>query len=312
MAVVLKDGVKRTVPSAWPRTLIIDTRVLVCAPSVLTRSGFGEMMAMFTAPADWRLAAELGFDEFDPAVVGVFRERAGELLQSSTGLRTGEEEALELLATLLTTSGLAMAVVGKTAPLSGMEHVISHLIDMSAHADGRAVGLHGAQVGVASLVAACVWERLLSDFDPDDLLRPAPPAEQLQRRVHSAFSHLDARGAMAAECWSDYQHKLTSWNHAQDHRRRLANSWQAVRVELAKLAGEPAAIAKALAEVGAPARFGHLDPPLTAATARWAVAASPLMRQRFTVADLAFFTGHWTDEDVAAVLDRAAEVGGGL
>jgi hypothetical protein len=36
------------------------------------------------------------------------------------------------------------------------------------------------------------------------------------------------------------------------------------------------------------------------------------MRRRFTVADLAFFTGHRTDEDVAAVLDHAAEIGGGL
>jgi hypothetical protein len=37
-------------------------------------------------------------------------------------------------------------------------------------------------------------------------------------------------------------------------------------------------------------------------TARWAVANSPLMRQRFGVADLAMLLGAWEDTDVEAVL----------
>jgi hypothetical protein len=36
------------------------------------------------------------------------------------------------------------------------------------------------------------------------------------------------------------------------------------------------------------------------------------MRSRFTIADLAFFAGRWTDDDVNAVLQRAAYLGGGL
>ena len=36
--------------------------------------------------------------------------------------------------------------------------------------------------------------------------------------------------------------------------------------------------------------------------ARWAVANSPLMRQRFGVADLAMLLGAWEDADVEAVL----------
>jgi hypothetical protein len=35
------------------------------------------------------------------------------------------------------------------------------------------------------------------------------------------------------------------------------------------------------------------------------------MRNRFTVADLALFSGNWNDVDVDVVLKRAASLGGG-
>jgi glycerol-1-phosphate dehydrogenase [NAD(P)+] len=126
MAVVLKDGVKRTVPSAWPTELLVDTRVLVDAPQTMTRSGFAEMMAMFTAPADWMLAAAVGLDpRYDRDVIGLFRSRGDELLAAAAAVGRGDPDALELLALLLTQSGLAMGAVARTAPLSGTEHVIA-------------------------------------------------------------------------------------------------------------------------------------------------------------------------------------------
>jgi glycerol-1-phosphate dehydrogenase [NAD(P)+] len=313
LAVILRDGVKRTVPSAWPSVLIIDTQVLADAPPELTRSGFAEMMAMFTAPADWRLAGALGHDgHFDQAVVDLFRFRGDGLLSSATALRTGDKDAVGLLAALLTTSGMAMGAAGGTAPMSGMEHLISHLLDMSAHAGNGGVGLHGAQVGVASLVAACLWERLLTRLEPSDIERDGPGPAELRRAVEAAFVQLDPTGAMAAECWSDCERKLATWRAGRAHRTSVAARWPQLRTELATFVGEPVAIASALAEAGAPTRFGQLDPPVDASRARWAVSSCHLMRDRFTVADFAFLTGHWTADDVDAVLTRAAELGGGL
>src|SRR5260370_530457 len=59
-SVLLRDGVKRTTPSRWPDVLIADTEVLASAPPDLNRAGVGDMMAMFTASADWYLASVLG------------------------------------------------------------------------------------------------------------------------------------------------------------------------------------------------------------------------------------------------------------
>jgi glycerol-1-phosphate dehydrogenase [NAD(P)+] len=312
MAVILKDGVKRTVASSWPAALIIDTRILADAPPAMTAAGFGEMMAMFTAPADWRLAAMAGTDEsFDPAIVELFRPRGELLLAAAPALRKGDETALTLLARLLTGSGLAMGAAGRTAPLSGMEHLISHLLDMSAEADGRRVGLHGSQVGVAALVAACLWERLLDRLGAGDLDWPVPSDETMHEAIAAGFSALDPSGKVAAECWSDCREKLAAWRAAGDRRRALARLSGPEKAELAALVGRPAAIAAALRAAGAPRRFSELDPPVTDERARWAVASCHLMRNRFTVADLAFFAGRWGPDDVGAVLERAADLGAG-
>jgi len=313
MAVILRDGVKRTVPSVWPLVLIVDTQVIADAPPALTRSGFGEMLAMFTAPADWRLASFVGLDpSFSLAVIDLFRPRGDELLNAAGAVAEGDRGALNLLAELLTSSGVAMGAAGRTAPLSGTEHLISHLLDMSAATEGREVGLHGAQVGVAAVVAGCIWERALERLDPGVLASSDafPSVEAIQPRVKEAFRRLDPSGVMGAECWSGYRKKLTAWHERRSHLASL--DWTQVLSELRRLVGNPAEMAAALAKSGAPTRFSRLTPPIDPATARWAVTSCHLMRDRFTVVDLAFLTGSWTDEDVEAVLERAADLGGGL
>lgn len=313
MAVVLKDGVKRTIPSVWPSALIIDTQVLAAAPEEMTRSGLAEMMAMFTAPADWRLAAAAGFDpSYDHRLVRLFRERGEELLAAASQLSTKDGEALDLLATLLTASGMAMGIAGRTAPLSGTEHLISHLLDMSAESAGTRVGRHGAQVGVGAVIAACLWERVLDRVNADQILSDSsiPSPESARSTVEDAFASLDPSGAMGAECWSDYSAKLETWRHGD--RAALAAGWPQLVSELRSLVGDPSRMAAALAAADAPVRFSQLDPAVDGERARWALSSCHLMRNRFTVADLAFLTGNLNDGDIDAVLDRAAEIGGGL
>ena len=55
-SVLLRNGVKRTTATRWPDALLVDTDVLAGAPPELNRAGAGDMMAMFTALADWYLA----------------------------------------------------------------------------------------------------------------------------------------------------------------------------------------------------------------------------------------------------------------
>jgi glycerol-1-phosphate dehydrogenase [NAD(P)+] len=47
MAVLLKDGVKRTIPSRYPTAIISDLRVLASAPKAMTVAGLGDCCARF-------------------------------------------------------------------------------------------------------------------------------------------------------------------------------------------------------------------------------------------------------------------------
>ena len=75
------------------------------------------------------------------------------------------------------------------------------------------------------------------------------------------------------------------------------------------LVASPAVLARALAEARAPARIGELEPPADEETVRWALRALPLMRDRFTVADLRFFAGAWEDATVDVLLARSNILG---
>lgn len=298
MAVILRDGVKRTVPSRWPDVLIVDLQVIADAPPEMNRAGYGELMAMFTAPADWYLATAIGMDDsFDPGVVGLFRDGGPTLLEAAPLIAAGEHGALATLARLMTLSGLAMGVAGRTAPLSGTEHLVSHLIDMTAERAGTPLAFHGAQVGVAAIAVARAWEHVLATFDPDRLLSDEayPAVDVMEGRVRAAFATLDPTGRVADECWRDYRRKLDRWHAVRPAVEAFARAWPTHRDALARIVVPSDVIADALARAGAVGRFADLRPAPPPGVAHSAIRDGHLMRDRFTVADLLHLTGGWDD-----------------
>jgi glycerol-1-phosphate dehydrogenase [NAD(P)+] len=314
-------------------------------------------MAMFTASADWYLAAAMaggarsagsardagdtwearpaGADPpYHAAVTRLTRDYGGRLLELAAALRgepgaltaqpgaltagpgasrTGpaardaDQGSLADLARLLTLSGIGMGVAGSTAPASGMEHAISHLLEMAASARGEPASFHGMQVGVASVVAAATWAHVRRDIAGGALDRPArlPDPDTARDRITRSFAAVDRTGAMAAECFSDYAVKLRRLS-AADPLAGLRESWAEHEAVLDTLLAGPADVARALRLAGLPARFSELPEPVTDQTARWAVASCMLMRQRLSVADLAMLTGSWQDSDIDEVLADAS------
>jgi glycerol-1-phosphate dehydrogenase [NAD(P)+] len=346
-SVLLRHGVKRTTPSRWPDALVIDPAVLHGAPQDLNRAGVGDMMAMFTATADWYLASALagpppprppdhggpaypgtpgtrnraesghpatahpGDPPYHPAVAALVRARGPRLLELAATFSPPETltsevkspDGLAELAGILTLSGIAMGVAGSTAPASGMEHAVSHLLEMATTARGEPGSFHGTQVGVASIVAAQTWAHVLGRIADGGLDRRAalPDADDVAGRIGRAFAAVDPSGAMAAECFADYARKLRRLG-LSDPLATLRASWKAHRVVLDDILIAPGELAAAVRAAGLPARFCDLPEPVDDETARWAVATCPLMRQRLGVADLAMLLGAWQDGDIELVL----------
>ncbi len=269
-SVLLRDGVKRTTPTRWPDALVIDPDVLCGAPAGLNLAGVGDLAAMFTATADWYLAAVLraGGPPYHGEVAALVRPHGDRMLALAGELaglaRRGTPGRLAELARLLTLSGITMGVTGSTAPASGMEHAISHLLEMAATATGGPASPHGTQVGVASITAAATWAHVRDRIAGGALDRPPrlPDPDRAADRITAAFAHLDPTGAMAAECLADYASKLRLLARA-DPLAALRAAWpdhEAVLGSLAGRAGDAgrrAAVGRAAGQVRRPARAGR-------------------------------------------------------
>lgn len=307
VSVVLRNGVKRTVPSRWPDAVIADTTTIREAPAELNSAGLGEVLSLYTAPADWRLAALVGLDDtFHETPRDLLLAFAGDPAEWSRGLAEGDPGAVQRLTQVLAIRGIGTGVAGTTACLSGVEHLVSHMLDMVAAAHGLPIGLHGAQVGVASLAASAAWHLLLDRLEagPPPAFEDHDPAG-LADRVRAAFERVDASGAQGEECWSDYSAKLSAWGAQRDRTQAMLDRWSSHAEEFRGSVPPPENLAAALRSAGAATGPAGLEDWIDEDAYRWALTNCLFMRNRFTVVDLLFLLGWWTERDVEAVLDRA-------
>ncbi|MCP4589804.1 MAG: sn-glycerol-1-phosphate dehydrogenase [bacterium] len=304
LAVLRVDGVKRTLPAQAPDTVVCDLRTLADAPPRMTLAGFGDVLARSVAYGDWYLAHELGMDDGFSEVPGQLLEGAEQtMIDRAERVAAGDSLGVRAVLDGLLLAGMAMSIVNQTAPVSGWEHVISHYLDLTADADRREAALHGAQVGVATLVAARAYERAWPELDPERILRDADPGAW-RRIVQHEFSPLDPTGNMSAEIWRDLEKKLVRWNRSGAARRKFVESLHegAHETFLRNRVRPSSEVASALRRATAPQRFGELTPSIPVARARAAVNHSHLIRARFTLGDLLSLDGWLTDKTAAALL----------
>jgi glycerol-1-phosphate dehydrogenase [NAD(P)+] len=298
MAPTFVEGVKRTLPSRYPDVLVCDLKTLRDAPQAMTVAGVGDLLAAFGSYADWWLAHRLGLDstytEFAQTLMGPLDEI---FLEHAEAIKIGTLEGVSLLAKLIALAGIAMSLSHATAPLSGYEHVISHVLDLVAEQKQRPLAQHGTQVALATLLTTGAYQIFLDEFEPAEVnLANCYPAEtEMRARLESSFHSLDPQGHVAAECWSDYRIKLESWHaHRTDFEESLRD-WPDIRAYLRSLVKPPEVAARIMHAVSSPTRFADLTPPPTEAEVQFAFRSAPLIRRRFTVGDLFVFL-QWDQE----------------
>jgi glycerol-1-phosphate dehydrogenase [NAD(P)+] len=284
--------------------LIVDADVLAGAPAHLNRAGVGDLLSMFTAPADWLLADAIGLPvRYHQVPVDLVRPHGERLLSLAPRLAAADPAALAELAELLTLSGISMGVAGGTAVSSGLEHLISHLLDMHCAAHGLVPDSHGAQVGIGSLVATSTWARVRAALRAGTAGRvELPDPDRARQRIEDAFARLDPTGATAAECWAAYATKLRRLQEVRPRLQLVLATWSEVDARLDSVLVDPIVLATTLDTLGAPVRFGDLGPRYDPEVARWAITNAHLMRDRFTVADLSDLLGLGGPQGTEAIL----------
>jgi glycerol-1-phosphate dehydrogenase [NAD(P)+] len=307
MAPVFVEGVKRTLASRYPDVLVCDLETLRDAPPAMTVAGVGDLLAAFNSYADWYLAYRLGLDgtytEFAETLMGPLDQI---FLAHAEAIRTRTLEGMEVLAKLITLGGLAMSLSHATAPLSGYEHVMSHLLDFLAESGGRPLAQHGTQVALAAIFTTAAFQIFLEEFEPAEVNpeRCYPSAEQMHARLQTALGPLDPSGRAVSECWSDYRRKLEAWHQHRPQFESLLRDWPEVRAKVQSLVRPPGQVIQILQAVGGPLSFEEFDPPVSSETVKFAFLNAPLIRQRMTLGDLLLFL-NWDSESLWASVRQA-------
>jgi glycerol-1-phosphate dehydrogenase [NAD(P)+] len=298
MAPTFVDGVKRTLPSRYPDVLVCDLKTLRDAPQAMTVAGVGDLLAAFGSYADWWLAHRLGMDstytEFAQTLMGPLDEI---FLEHAEGIKTGTLESMSVLAKLIALGGIAMSLSHATAPLSGYEHVISHVLDLVAERTPRPLAQHGTQVALTTLLTTNAYQIFFDEFEPAEVNLEScyPTEEQMRARIEASFQSLDPSGRVAAECWSDYKIKLESWHAHRAEFEEVLRDWPNVRDQLRSLVKPPDVAERTLHAISSPAQFEDLTPAPAMAEVQFAFTNAPLIRHRFTLGDMFVFL-HWDQE----------------
>ena len=155
-----REGLKVSLNSKCPDVVIGDADVLANAPRHMIISGIGDMMAKYVSLVEWRIAALLVGEYFCETVADIVSSSLETVRACAVDAVSGDREAVCRLAEALVISGLAMNYAGLSRPASGMEHYISHIIDMRALAFGTPAELHGIQAGLGTILTVRGYEWL--------------------------------------------------------------------------------------------------------------------------------------------------------
>ncbi|MBQ7923278.1 MAG: sn-glycerol-1-phosphate dehydrogenase [Clostridia bacterium] len=157
-----REGLKVSLPSRCPDAVIGDAAILASAPVEMIRSGVGDMAAKYVSLTEWEIAHLLIGEYYCPIVADMVRDALETCVREAEAAVKGDHEAVCHLAEALVLSGMAMNYAGVSRPASGMEHYISHILDMQALEFGNPASYHGIQCGVGTLITLQAYEKLRS------------------------------------------------------------------------------------------------------------------------------------------------------
>ncbi|MBK8047562.1 MAG: iron-containing alcohol dehydrogenase [Anaerolineales bacterium] len=106
---------------------------------------------------------------------------------NAAAIGKGSPAAVRTLMDALIESGFCMLDFGTSRPASGAEHHLSHYWEMKLLTEGRPAILHGAKVGVATVLVAGIYEQIrnLTREQVADLLEAASPPDAQQVALDS-------------------------------------------------------------------------------------------------------------------------------
>ncbi|MCB9138120.1 MAG: sn-glycerol-1-phosphate dehydrogenase [Caldilineaceae bacterium] len=282
-APLIIDGVKETVICHAPIAIFADINTLANAPQALIAAGLGDMLGKYTSIADWRLGRLFWGEPYDEEIAQRTLAAVQLCVDNVDAIGADEPEGIRKLLEGLIESGYCMLDFGSSRPASGAEHHYSHLWEMKLLREGRPAILHGAKVGVATVLVAGLYDRIraMSRNEAADLMEASDwsNADVEMTRIRTAYGN-QAEDVMAA-----HQRFLNLTPEESDAiKRQILAHWDEVQ-EIAAHVPPPDVVADYLRRAGGPTTVAELG--LSDEEQALAEQSGHYLRDRFTVRKLA-------------------------
>ena len=212
-----RDGLKISLPSRSADVIIGDTDILCQAPLHMMKAGLGDMLAKYVSICEWRISHLITGEYYCEEVAQLIRSALKRCADNAEGLLQRNERAVQAVFEGLVIGGVAMNYAGLSRPASGVEHYISHVLDMRGVEFGTPVELHGIQLGVGTSLTFKIYDRLrnitpsretaekaMAEFDP----------AAWEERMHRIFGK-------AAQTLIDKEKAIWHKNDPAEHQKRM-------------------------------------------------------------------------------------------
>ena len=288
-AAITKDGFKQTMTCPAPRAVLADLDIVAHAPTPMSAAGYGDLLGKVTAGADWILADALDIEPIDKRAWALVQDSLRDWTAHPELIRSTDSQAVGHLFEGLIMAGIAMQISASSRPASGSEHRFSHLWEMEALGHGHPPIPHGFKVGVGSIAAAALYERVLArdltQINIDAVCARWPSRGQVEHDVRAMHDI-----PMLAE--SSVEESLAKYLSPQQLRQRLLvlqARWPEIRARLGEQLMTADEIHAKLDAAGCPTEPSEIGISLEHVRESYTLART--IRARYTVLDLIHETG---------------------
>ncbi|MBQ6382321.1 MAG: sn-glycerol-1-phosphate dehydrogenase [Clostridia bacterium] len=222
VAPLLHRGVKIQRPAVCPEIIVCDLDIFATAPMPMIASGVGDVLGKYIAIADWRLGEIINGEVYCPLCGELVMNAVNALVENVDEIAVKSEKGIRILTEALLLAGVTIMLIGHTRAVASIEHNIAQYWEMILVQRGVRPPMHGASVGVATLLVWPLFERFAHE-DLSGLDIEAIKARRLSRERRAEWMR-HAFGAEGGEqIMRDNPEDFLSWEE-QLRRIRAAQS----------------------------------------------------------------------------------------
>ncbi len=160
VAALIINNFKTTYETQVPKLIIGDTEILKNAPISMITAGVGDILGKFTCLCDWKLSERINHESYCPTIGNMVYKSIQEVYAHAQKVKERDSHAIGKVMEALVLTGVAMSFAGNSRPAAGSEHHLSHYWEMLHAEQGLPPALHGAQVGVGTVIIIKIAELL--------------------------------------------------------------------------------------------------------------------------------------------------------